>query len=310
VARVEHGHCVDDVARVLIVATREGSQLSSVGDLASISMDFLEASQLPSGLCRNRRTAAGQFFGPATTEDCWGRSLWAFGTAAVRSDNPDVAERAARAFDCAAAASSPWRRANAFAALGAAEILTSDATNAAALHIMERAVEVMTYHPTSLWPWPEARLHYANAALPDALMAAGWALGRDDLVAAALGQLRWLVERESVRGALSVTPVGGRGPEDDPYGFDQQPIEVATLADACVRAFELTGDGEWSRALALAVEWFAGRNDLGVVMFDPARGGGFDGLTSTGANLNQGAESTIALLTTLQHSRRLVSVDS
>jgi hypothetical protein len=41
-------------------------------------------------------------------------------------------------------------------------------------------------------------------------------------------------------------------------------------------------------------------------MWDPDTGGGFDGLTPGGPNLNQGTESTLALLLTLQHARRLV----
>ena len=39
-------------------------------------------------------------------------------------------------------------------------------------------------------------------------------------------------------------------------------------------------------------------------MWDPATGGGYDGLTPHGPNLNQGAESTLALISTLQHARR------
>ena len=38
-------------------------------------------------------------------------------------------------------------------------------------------------------------------------------------------------------------------------------------------------------------------------MWDPGTGGGYDGLQVTGPNLNQGAESTLALITTLQHAR-------
>ena len=40
-------------------------------------------------------------------------------------------------------------------------------------------------------------------------------------------------------------------------------------------------------------------------MFDSATGGGFDGLQPRGCNLNQGAESTLAMLSTGQHARRL-----
>jgi hypothetical protein len=98
-------------------------------------------------------------------------------------------------------------------------------------------------------------------------------------------------------------PVGGAGPDDAPPAFDQQPIELAALADACARAESVTGDAAWRRGVDLAIDWFAGVNDLGVAMSDPVTGGGFDGLTPNGPNLNQGAESTLALITTLQHRR-------
>jgi hypothetical protein len=38
-------------------------------------------------------------------------------------------------------------------------------------------------------------------------------------------------------------------------------------------------------------------------MWDPITGGGFDGLEPDRANLNEGTESTLALLSTLQHAR-------
>jgi hypothetical protein len=43
-------------------------------------------------------------------------------------------------------------------------------------------------------------------------------------------------------------------------------------------------------------------------MWDAQTGGGFDGLQRSGANLNQGAESTLAFLSTMQHARLAASV--
>ena len=86
------------------------------------------------------------------------------------------------------------------------------------------------------WPWPEPRLTYANATLPEAMIAAGSALDRPVLLQHGLDLLDWLLARETQQGHLSVTPVGGSGPDDEGPGFDQQPIEVAALADACARA--------------------------------------------------------------------------
>jgi hypothetical protein len=54
--------------------------------------------------------------------------------------------------------------------------------------------------------------------------------------------------------------------------------------------------------------WFQGDNDAAQLMWDPATGGGFDGLHRDGVNLNQGAESTLAVLSTFQHARRFSAV--
>jgi hypothetical protein len=119
--------------------------------------------------------------------------------------------------------------------------------------------------------------------------------------------LRWLLDRETLNGHLSVTPVDGAGPGDVAPGFDQQPIEVAAMADACHRAFVATDDRDWLHGVHLASQWFAGDNDSGAMMWDPASGGGYDGLHPWGPNLNQGAESTLALVSVLQQTRRLAS---
>jgi hypothetical protein len=49
----------------------------------------------------------------------------------------------------------------------------------------------------------------------------------------------------------------------------------------------------------LAAQWFAGRNDVGVEMWDRITGCAFDGLKRDGVNENQGAESALALIGTL-----------
>ncbi len=62
--------------------------------------------------------------------------------------------------------------------------------------------------------------------------------------------------------------------------------------------------------MRIAAAWFDGDNDTGARMWDPATGGGYDGLEATGVNLNQGAESTIALISTRQQARVVDKVSS
>ena len=304
--RLEHGRCSDDVARLLIAVTRQPEPSPAVRDLGRTALRFLEESQDSDGRIRNRQTASGHWQGDCTVEDCWGRSVWAFGTAFHRASEPWMRERSLSLFEVGVQQRSPWSRSMAFAALGAAEVLSAQREHLGARLLLADAVTSIGRPGTDPnWPWPETRLHYANAVFPEALIVAGHLLERPDVLEDGLTLLRWLLDRETLNGHLSPTPVGGAGPGDTAPAFDQQPIEAAAMADACHRAHVVTGDSEWLNGVRMAVRWFAGDNDAGVTMRDAASGGGYDGLHASGPNMNQGAESTIALVSTLQHGTRL-----
>ncbi len=305
-AREEHGYCTDDVARVLLVTSREGDASYQVGQLAWSSLDFLRCAQGLDGKFKNRRAPSGRWLGSATDEDCWGRAVWALGTVIARSSDEQLVMVATRILERSLGVISPWPRAMAFGTLGAAEVLQSDPAHEGALALVANAAAILDRPEHSpYWRWSEDRLTYANAALPEAMMVAGSILGDDRLVQRALRQLEWLLELSSCEGHLSATPAGGRSPDETAEKYDQQPIEVAALSEACLRAYTLTGDGEWIKGHQLCVQWFLGENDGDAEMFCAATGGGYDGLTAVGPNLNQGAESTVALLTTLQQARHL-----
>ena len=306
--RRSHGYCTDDMARLLVVVAREPQPSRAVVEVGRTAFRFVADAQGVAGHVRNRRTARGRWEGRRGVEDCWGRSVWAFGTAVRRAPEAWMRQSALSYFGHAVEQRSPWRRAMAFAALGAAEVLAVNLRHGRARDVLVDAVTTIGPIGTEAgWPWPEPRLAYANAVLPEALLAAGDLLARPDVVEDGLALLRWLLDRETVDGHLSPTAVGGAGPGDRPPAFDQQPIEVAAMADACARAAAVTGDAGWRRGIELATQWFVGDNDAGVVMWDPRTGGGYDGLHAAGPNLNQGTESTIALISTLQHARMLAS---
>jgi hypothetical protein len=92
-------------------------------------------------------------------------------------------------------------------------------------------------------------------------------------------------------------------PLDRGPGFDQQLIEVAALVDACARAHAITGQDRWLDGIDRAAAWFLGSNDVGVPLYDPGSGGGYDGLERDGRNENQGAASTLAFVSTVQQVR-------
>ena len=83
------------------------------------------------------------------------------------------------------------------------------------------------------------------------------------------------------------------------------PIEVAALADACTRAAAVTGDTAWLTGVEMSVTWLLGDNDAGIPMLDERTGGCSDALGRTSRSRNQGAESTLAMISVLQQGRRL-----
>ena len=126
----------------------------------------------------------------------------------------------------------------AFAALGAAEVLSVHPDDMSARALLSDAADAMTRIT------PACRVAMARAAPHLRQRHAPRGDDRRRLCArasgprAAAGWTSWngCSTARPDDGHLSVTPVGGSGPDDHGPGFDQQPIEVAALADACARA--------------------------------------------------------------------------
>jgi hypothetical protein len=313
VPRPEHGYCTDDNARMLMVAARL-PRGPVVDTLLERSLAYLEGAARPRARFVDRREADGRWLADDSNDDACGRALWGLGVAASLLDDPVQRRRARLLFEDASSFRSPFLRSTAFAVLGAAAVLDRDPGARTAHELIADAAELfgaaIDRRPRAgldpVWPWPENRLTYANAVVPHMLLAIARATGDHRFTLEGFRLLRWLVTTETHdHGHLSPTPsIGWRHGEPRP-GWDQQPIEVATLAECAMAAWEWSGEADWLGVVAGCADWFTGRNDLGVPMTDPLTGGGFDGLTSRGPNRNQGAESTLAAITTFHHARAL-----
>ncbi len=306
--RVGEGYCTDDMARLLVATCREPRPDGVVVGLARMAYRFLADAQGVNGKVRNRRAAGGRWRGRRGVEDCWGRAMWAFGTAMHRAPEEWMRQSSGSSFARGLQQRTHWPRAMSFAALGAAEVLAVEPRHLGARRLLADSVDAIGRPADDPeWSWPEGRLTYANA------VARRGARRRRHAARASRRARRrprrrcgGCSIRETVHGHLSPTGTGGAGPDDRPPMFDQQPIEAATMADACARASVVTGDPVWHEGLDLAIGWFLGANDVGVPVGDVDHGAGYDGLEIGGVNRNQGTESTLALITTLQHARAMV----
>ncbi len=309
--RTDHGYCVDDVGRGLVVASRQVDPSGTVRDLERLYLDFLGDALDELGRSHNRRNKNGRWIDKATTGDHWGRSLWGLGTAASRSCDSAVRDKALVAARRMLTARSHHPRAMAYAAVGAGEVLRAASGDELAISLL-RDTRALIGRPSAdtTWPWPQARLGYANGLIPEALLVIGTGLDDPASLRAGLDLLDWLVDVETRGSHLSVTPTRGWSRGEERPAFDQQPIEVAALAEAAFRAWEATGAQRWTGVIDRCAAWFTGSNDIGLPMYDRLTGGGYDGLLSDCVNLNQGAESTLAAIATFQlaHSAALALV--
>jgi glycosyltransferase involved in cell wall biosynthesis len=298
----DHGYCIDDNARALMMVVRRNDDRSA--ELAPIFAAFIQHGW--NSEMRRFRNFMGydrQWLESCGSEVSNGGTLWTLAVAATRSVSPGIRDWALRLFEEAAPYADELGapRAKAFAGLAGLELLRGGVDHDLARWLVEQSAgQLMHLHyryARDDWNWFEPELAYDNARLPELLIRAGTALAEPAMVERGLETLRWLVRHQtSPRGTFR--PVGCHGffrPYAAPLAFDQQPIEAAATIDAAAAAYEASGEFEWRAVADDAFAWFFGDNDAGIPLADSRDGGCFDGLMATGINRNQGAESILSL---------------
>jgi hypothetical protein len=321
-----HGYCVDDVARALQVDMLHARGLGwvTVAGSAWRNLRFLEDAVDPeSKRFFNFRGIDGAWIGGPGSNDSLGRAMLALGETMDGAPDARLFEGAlalfARALPAAGKLTSPRAQASVVLACeavarsaGVAGSIDEEevAIGAAAALTMRRLATGL--HARFLdfarpgWPWLEETLTYENALLPRALIVAGRRFGAATMVAIGLQVLDWLIENQtSPQGRFSPVGNGWWARTGTKSQFDQQPIEATALLLAAEAAYDVTREPRYLAAMERAYAWFLGANDLGVRIADPARGACSDGLTSTGVNTNEGAESTLVWLIAAERIRAM-----
>jgi len=307
-----HGYCVDDNARALIVSVRAHDldrTDSSLIELSSIYLSFLDDAFNPeTGRFRNFMSYERKWLESIGSEDSHGRALWALGVMAGWGHNPGQVSLATKLFHDAlpALASFSDSRSIAFPVLGMQAYLRQNDNDHQVRELLQslgcRLQARFEQYATKNWQWHEAMLAYDNARLPEALMACGRVIGDDDMVSTGLRVLEWLRDIQIEQSGGWFAPVGNQGwyPKDGSKAqYDQQPLEAAAMIGACIEAYECTQREEWVELASTCFNWFLGKNDQQIKLYDHTSGGCRDGLMRDGVNENQGAESTLSYLTSL-----------
>jgi glycosyltransferase involved in cell wall biosynthesis len=300
-----HGYCIDDNARALMLV----SALPTMDPIArdkwmTVFGAFVQYAWNPDKRrFRNFMNFDRTWCEDQGSEDSNGRTLWALGVTARDAQAPKHRDWAVNLFDATGSLALELGslRAQSFAMLGAAAMLEARPGHDLATQILRRFPDdhlaLLAEARRPEWQWFEIVLAYDNARLPQALIAAGRAIGRDDLIQCGLQTLDWIVGKQtSPEGRFrAVGTESFHRPYAEPLPFDQQPLEAQATVDACITAWQATGDARWVQEAERAYRWFLGGNDLDLPLASAGDGGCFDGLMPTGLNRNQGAESILAL---------------
>ena len=313
VPNYSHGYTTDDNARALLVSIL----LDELGNseslrLASRYLAFLGfAFNDKTKRFRNFMDYQRNWLEDSGSDDSHGRALWALGTVLNHSTTPAFNSISGWLFEqtlpSILATTSP--RSWAFALLGINEYSQKYAGDRRASNVRdELAGRLLTLYQDNRseeWRWFEKELSYCNAALSHALITCGKSIPNKTMADAGLESLKWLTDLQCSKEGHFV-PIGSNGfyrKGGVLARFDQQPVEAQAMVSACLAAFQITGDKNWNSEARRAFEWFLGRNDLNLPIYDPTTGGCRDGLHPDRLNENQGAESTLAFLQSLLELR-------
>ncbi len=298
------GYCVDDVARLAMVALelerRDSDERWTTILHRALAFLYSAADGNGAGM-RNFMSYERRWLDERHVGDHVGRSIWALGEILSTAWVPGVAGPAGRLLNSLVTSlnGDVSLRTAAYAILGIAR-LDHDRLERDAHLLLDRLVDQLeaAYDraATDRWRWFENDLRYDNARLAQALIVGGEALRRDEALATGLESLSWLGNECGLADGMLRLP-GHRGRhrnEEAPGTGDEQPLDASALVEAELAAFAITHDPEHGVRAQTAFDWFLGRNRLNRPLYDFATGGCSDGLGDETINGNEGAESTLA----------------
>ncbi len=305
-----HGYCTDDNARALIVSAMAWMLLQDEQTLRNLHvyLSFLHFAHIPeTGRFRNFMSYDRRWLDEDGNDDCQGRTIWALGYLILHTPNESTRRLATDLFRSALSALETLQspRSWSLSILGLHYYLRqfSDDTEVCTqkVRLADRLNAAFAKHESDDWPWFEDTVTYDNGRMPQALIITGLQLERQELVDRGLRVLQWLCDVQTAgQGHLSI--IGNKGwmrRTGERARYDQQALEPAALIGACKAAYRVSGDTKWLTEMRRCFEWYVGRNDLGVPVIDFKSRGCHDGLSASGVNENQGAESVLSWLLSL-----------
>src|SRR5579872_6473224 len=311
------GYCTDDNARALVLTKllqKLGHGSPRINNRAATCAAFLNyAFDRKRKRFRNFMSFDRRWLEEVGSEDCHGHALWALGLCASQTGQDDFQMLAAELFEQALPRATEFTspRAWAYTLIGVDEYLQRFGGDRKVSQVRDllatKLVQRYTDAASEEWQWFEDVVSYANAKLAHAMILSGRCMKNETMLEIGLKSLRWLMKIQTSDVGY-FRPIGSNGffPRGkERANFDQQPIEAQATVSACIEAYKATNDPSWITEAWRAFDWFLGRNDLRLSLYDSATGGCRDGLHADRLSQNQGTESTLAFLLALAEMESL-----
>lgn len=300
------GYSTDDNARALILSVLLESagygQSSRILEQTSMYLSFLSfAHNKLTGRFKNRLGFNRVWFDEQESEECHGRVLWALGTCIGRSKNEGFQGIAGHLFESTLSESFKFKspRAWAFTLLGIHEYFRRFEGDLLVNHgreqIAGKLFDLYNQNATNERQWFEENLSQSNAKLSHALILSGRWMANNEMLKAGLDSLRWLLQfQTSQKGCYKSVQNNIHNDSEHETELAQKPIEANELISAVLEAYRTTQETFWYDEAKRVFEWFLGRNDVGLPLYDSKTGGCCDALHVDRVNQNEGAEASLS----------------
>ncbi len=315
------GYAIDDNARALMVTAMhyEMFQEEHVLELLHTYLAFINHALNPkNNRFHNFMSYGREWLDEVGSEDSHGRVLWSLGYTIWTAPSEAVLSLANQLFKQSLKSSLRFSspRAWSYTIIGSLYFLTrfggDTETRNVVIDLGKRLLRLYLDNHDEDWYWFENIITYANARMPQALIAAGKYLKNEKMIKCGLESLNWIITIQTSPGNKHLSLIGNNGwykKGGTKPQYDQQPVEILSIMEACAQACQIDNENRWRKELDRAFAWFLGKNDIHEYLYDFRTGGCYDGIQRGGVNMNQGAESTLTWLAALHLMYRMVYKD-
>ncbi|MFA6602202.1 MAG: glycosyltransferase [Candidatus Shapirobacteria bacterium] len=299
------GYTIDDNSRALVVASFYGKTA-----LSEKYLNFIKTCHQPDGSFVNYLSHPAHLPTSQNTSedltDANARTLWALSEYLATKTNPSHLRSVAKDIFLKSWNSIKLDNHLRAKALMIKALLLAQQEFPAVSNQMNQKIDLLVsdlvqafahYSTSPDWQWFDTSLKYNNAVIPESLFLVARSCNDTSLLNVATKSLSFLIKTSFKNDYYQ--PVGNiqwytRGSEMSLY--DQQPEDPASMILALRAAFLATKSEMYKNLASICFSWFLGNNSQQVPVYNFVTGGCYDGLTSSGVNLNQGAESLVSYL--------------